>query len=60
MKYCEPGGAYRLELDLAVAAEIQDQIGEATEKAKGKKSSGSKSARSKWEKRKQKRAKRNG
>lgn len=60
MKYCEPGGAYRLELDLAVACEIQDQIGEATEKAKGKKSSGSKDARSKWEKRKQKRAKRNG
>ncbi len=59
MKYCEPGGAYRLELDLAVACEIQDQIGEATEKAKKGKKGGSKSARSAWEKRKQKRAKRN-
>jgi len=50
MKYCEPGGAYRMELDL---------IGEATQKAKKGKKAGSKSARSRWEKRKQKRAKQN-
>ena len=59
MKYCEPNGYHRVELDLAVACEMQDQIGEATDKAKKKSTAGSKSARSRWEKRKQKRAKRN-
>jgi len=55
IKYCEPGGYYRMELDLAVAAEMQDQIGEAAERAKKKKNTGSKDARSAWAKRKQKR-----
>jgi len=44
-----------MELDLAVAAEMQDQIGEASERAKKKKNTGSKDARSAWAKRKQKR-----
>lgn len=56
MKYSEPGGGYRMDLDLAVACEIQDQIKEATDKAKNKKA-GSADARSAWEKRKQKREK---
>lgn len=57
MKYSEPGGGYRMELDLAVACEIQDQIKEATDKAKNNKKAGSADARSAWEKRKQKREK---
>jgi len=58
MKYCEPGGLYRMEIDMMVAGELQDQISEASDKSQGTKS-GSKDANSKWEKRKQKRAKRN-
>lgn len=43
---------------MVVAAEMQDQIAAASEKAQSRKGGGSKNARSKWEKRKQKRAKR--
>ena len=33
-RYCEEGGFYRMELDMAVALEINDQVKEATDKAK--------------------------
>ena len=58
MKYTEPNGLYKMEIDMVVAAEMQDQIAAASEKAQSRNGDGSKNARSKWQKRKQKRAKR--
>lgn len=43
---------------MVVAAEMQDQIAAASDKAQSKNGDGSKNARTKWQKRKQKRAKR--
>ena len=65
-KYTQEDGMSRMLLDLSVAAEIQDQVSEATEKAKNKdsikkpKSSDAKGMVARMQQRRQKRLNENG